>query len=596
MSLIKRDKDFTCPIGKEVLQTNHLSLDSFPPNYPLRDLIEKSLEYEFCQIHKKELQYVCIQDQVKVCNECGLFGEHRSHDIKPLSDLKSEIEKKIKELQGILQSTEKYGKNIENIYQDKRKSMLDIIKSKFRDLQFVLNAKEGEFLSKINSFYDNELETLHLQIGEGSMIKQIISAKASEYRQLTKCSNPFKLLQQDFSNILQDTALLDKTEKIEKFLQQVELEIESMLSKQLSDLEKMTVAMENQNLMQEELDLKLDEQLSSFTKLEKSQSSAKILSDTIQKSITTQGSQLSVSYPFDAHIQKNLNFIHSIQSDKISALRFQLSKDLQTIPKEDILKLCYIRSNFPRIQDVEIFIENHTVSDEALLEVFWCIFWKNDSLRKIDLDYNMNGNLSKSILFIAENVLPEAKNLKRFGLYFSMAGIHSKACHALSQNLSMMNQNLTYLQLLLNCQEENASSLQKLFVCMPNLKFFGIQTNPELFNDEVLQALILNTLPSLKSLEDFQIILSHSSVTDLSVKRLFDSFPQEWLSTLKVLRVNLSNTKVTDKSLQVFVSESLPKFKNLNTLLINTNNTFVTSALRDKLSQWKPNQASQVNK
>ena len=77
-NLLKNSKDFICPIGQEVQPGSYPSLDSFPPNFTLRCLVEKALEFGLCDNHQKELQYVCIEDKVKVCNECVLFGNHRS--------------------------------------------------------------------------------------------------------------------------------------------------------------------------------------------------------------------------------------------------------------------------------------------------------------------------------------------------------------------------------------------------------------------------------------------------------------------------------------------------------------------------------------
>ena len=168
-SILKHSKDFVCPIGKEVLRGNHSNLDSFPPNFTLRALIEKSLEFGLCQDHKKELQFMCIDDKEKVCYECALFGKHVKHNIKPLADFKSEMENKTTKLEELLQATEKYQIETEKVYKDQRNISLSLVQSRFRDLRFILNAKEGEFISKVNSLYDKEIDELRSQIGESSL-------------------------------------------------------------------------------------------------------------------------------------------------------------------------------------------------------------------------------------------------------------------------------------------------------------------------------------------------------------------------------------------------------------------------------------------
>jgi len=225
LNLIKQRGHFICPIGKEVLRGDHSKLECFPPNFTLRNLVEKSLEFGVCANHKKELQYICVQDNVKVCHECVLFGEHANHKVKPLSDLKPEMEKKTQKLQEILKATEEYYKNTKTLFEDQRKEALNLVRLRFEDLEFLLKAKEGECLYKINSFYDQEIDKLCLEVGENSRARHIMKEKISEYQQFTKPSNPFDLLEEDFSavsDLIQETVNLANTDKIEPLLQKNE--------------------------------------------------------------------------------------------------------------------------------------------------------------------------------------------------------------------------------------------------------------------------------------------------------------------------------------------------------------------------------------
>jgi len=122
---------------------------------------------------------------------------------------------------------------------------------------------------------------------------------------------------------------------------------------------------------------------------------------------------------------------------------------------------------------------------------------------------------------------------------------------------------------------------------MPNLEEFVYQCHSQTFDDQVLEAFIANTLPSLKKLKSFQLFIFRSKVTDSSVKRLFAALPEKWFQTMKTLVVELEKTRVSDESVKEFVEKSLEKFKNLCDFRIHTGNTDVSSGMKHKIVKWE---------
>jgi hypothetical protein len=35
-----------------------------------------------CPEHNKKLEIICIDDQMRICPNCALFGAHKNHEIK----------------------------------------------------------------------------------------------------------------------------------------------------------------------------------------------------------------------------------------------------------------------------------------------------------------------------------------------------------------------------------------------------------------------------------------------------------------------------------------------------------------------------------
>lgn len=271
LNLIKRPEASTCPVGKEVLNGDYSKLEAFPPNFTLRNLVENSLEFGLCQDHRKELQYICIEDKTKVCHECVLFGEHAGHNVKPLSDLKPPMEKRIQKLEEILRKKEEYHKKTEKLYTDQRNEALDLLRSRFKDSEYMLKVKEAECAYQIYSFYDKEMEKLRGLVGENSKARHTLKAKISEYEQITKQPNPFELLQEDFPvacDMIQEAIQLDKTDEIGPLLNKMNQEIDSFLDSQLSTLQTFRIPDEYFTNI-EEMNIKLEEKLASREELEK---------------------------------------------------------------------------------------------------------------------------------------------------------------------------------------------------------------------------------------------------------------------------------------------------------------------------------------
>jgi len=179
------------------------------------------------------------------------------------------------------------------------------------------------------------------------------------------------------------------------------------------------------------------------------------------------------------------------------------------------------------------------------------------------------------------------QNLKELEGWFDNCETSQIVWTSPSQSKFRLTKNPSSITLSMKQKEIDARSLQKLFVSLPKLEKFAFQVNCNIFNDNVLEIFISKTLPSLKNLKDFQLFIEDSVVTDLSVKKLLNTFPQEWFLTLENLQISFKNTKITNESLREFVDEKLIKFNALKNFELNTTSTCVTLVMRDNISQWE---------
>lgn len=63
------------------------------PVQPAQSSVETPKEdpTNLCHEHGRKLEIVCINDRVRICSNCALFGKHRGHDIREEPDVVAEI-------------------------------------------------------------------------------------------------------------------------------------------------------------------------------------------------------------------------------------------------------------------------------------------------------------------------------------------------------------------------------------------------------------------------------------------------------------------------------------------------------------------------
>jgi len=232
--------------------------------------------YEKCKIHpRRPIEYVCLTDKEKICADCMAFGNHKSggdHRIQRLEFLKESIDPQIKCFEDLSSKLYIFSKNAEKTYEGQRKATLNMIQDKFKELRYLISKQEAEFNSEINSFYDQEIEKLRKQTRENSIAKQVILQKISEYNKIMQIENSFELLEEDFSGVIktiQRSANAKTVKKIDQKLQEMKLKIDSTLTGPLSAMKKVAGVTKDLALLHEEIELKLDEELSSRKELEK---------------------------------------------------------------------------------------------------------------------------------------------------------------------------------------------------------------------------------------------------------------------------------------------------------------------------------------
>ncbi len=44
-----------------------------------------------CEEHNRKLEIICIQDRMRICSTCALFGSHKGHDVRMEHEVVGEL-------------------------------------------------------------------------------------------------------------------------------------------------------------------------------------------------------------------------------------------------------------------------------------------------------------------------------------------------------------------------------------------------------------------------------------------------------------------------------------------------------------------------
>ncbi|XP_069618355.1 E3 ubiquitin-protein ligase TRIM39-like [Ranitomeya imitator] len=188
----------------------HLKDHSKGPEHVLTDPCT-SLQTKKCSVHKKILEYYCIDDATCICESCGLIGDHKEHNIDSLDDA---FEKKMEKLKNVLQKliakrnkTERSVRNLEEQRrkaQDKTSRETRRVTALFVGIRRRVDELEKKVLSEISIQGEQTSHSLSDVIQNLEIKKDELSRKMRDIEELCNMTDPLTVLQHPDSSDLCD--------------------------------------------------------------------------------------------------------------------------------------------------------------------------------------------------------------------------------------------------------------------------------------------------------------------------------------------------------------------------------------------------------
>ncbi|XP_075066565.1 E3 ubiquitin/ISG15 ligase TRIM25-like [Mixophyes fleayi] len=190
---------------------NHLRVHSKSAEHVLSDPTT-SLGNKKCSVHKKILEYYCIEDDVCICVSCSLAGEHRGHKVEMLDEASEKKKEKLRNvLQELASKREETNKRVQRLQerrgenQEKAAGVTERVTALFRDIRRQLKDLQKRVLSEIS----RQEQSISLSVSE--LIQQLeikkdeLSRKMRHIEELCNMSDPVTVLQEPDTGDLCDT-------------------------------------------------------------------------------------------------------------------------------------------------------------------------------------------------------------------------------------------------------------------------------------------------------------------------------------------------------------------------------------------------------
>lgn len=101
-----------------------------------------------CPEHRKKLEYVCLDDKVKICANCALFGRHKGHNVRAEDEVMREVTIRAECLLEMLQIIEH---SQANVLDDQVNKQLEDLNQRYHTQKTETEEKLQHFFTEIHS-------------------------------------------------------------------------------------------------------------------------------------------------------------------------------------------------------------------------------------------------------------------------------------------------------------------------------------------------------------------------------------------------------------------------------------------------------------
>jgi len=573
-----------CPLDKLKFDKDLRTIHAFPTNFLGKELLEMKTKWTTCESHKKDNEIICLTDSTLVCSNCVIFGDHKGHEVRLLSDFEKTIKQKKNQLSALSEKFSKAPSGLQTTLKEKKRNIRSMITDRFESLRSKILKKELEMLFKFEStFMDEEINLNNLISNTSFQIPINLQAKLKEFNDtLSALSNPniLTLAEEDFSSLEEEFAEklapleAKQTEKISKIL--------ALFQKSLP----------NEDLLKdfETLDPLNQDIIKSLEQKSPSPQIVDLLIPSVELDISHEAGARILKIE-DSTTKKSL-ILKKPDREKITQVQCRLTLPKGIIENSILSVLILLSKHLVNVDSISLIIDGpRGVNREvAFYGLILTLFSHPERLKSLEISVSNVVVRDFGPLYLFEKVLPQIKDLRSFYCAFSETQTTSAVLRALTKINFSENQNLERFRLHLPGTLLEEQDIIQFLNKTPNVKDLLLGFGHTGLTDQALESFSTKILPSLNKVERLEVGLWETKLTDAGVSKFLANLPD-----ITNLLIGLQLLRISDASIQEFLDKKLTSFNNLEELQVELSDTNVSQNLRRKIQNWTPPQNLQLH-
>jgi len=580
LTAILKDRNPRCPLDKSTFDAKYKRIDDFPKNFLALNLLETQQKQTRCPVHNKFQDLICLDDHTLVCSDCVIFGDHKRHDVKKMSDFEGIAKQKRAQLQAISEKlSDKFSQKKISLY-DKHKITEKAIQRSFNKLRHWIDSQESAMLINLVNLVIDEENHLENAIGKSSDLAVNVQAKLKELENIMENPNITKVIEQGYTELEKQVDkklnfIAEQSLGLPDLLNVLERNIQAEEKVQIFEAiefcnQEIAAFIQRKNNHSESITIPGTKNLLIFQSQDKKEFS--IITDSSQD----QNSEFTFAREFSSNPPQHLlpeSFTFSKSDlEKIRSLHYELN--LSNCPGEVLTSLIQLPKFLENVKELVITLTGS--ADSEIDQIFFCNILSIHeplfaSLEKFKVHISKTLIRNFGVTFLFETILSQMKALKNIVIFFTDIKNDSDSLRKLAEARLKSLSNLEKFHFANDgVSFTGEEDLIRFFDGIPNVKDLSISLNDTLITDYELKY-FSNILPCLNKVKKLSLSLSNTKISDVGVEKL-------WANLLGItnLSMDLDNTLITDASIESLFDLKTTSLKNLKHLYLSTVGTQVS--------------------
>jgi len=559
-NLLSQPEPHLCPIdGKPLSATKQLQ--AFPINIPLKEMNQKDPQKPFCQTHGKDIEIICLTEKREICESCKEACLHQNHNLRPLDQIKTKIDRKIDDFQNIFNHCEKYPKLIQIMLEEEELNLTELVKSKFAELRETLEKREELLLAEIRHYAKTKRGRMNETLQKDIDLKRTLNEKIMALKNNPVDEKTLDILKETGCQAFSKTEFFLLKSYLQTFsTQKFKKKIDSFCTQMTSGIKQFQFPFSSQVFLQRMqlnfISVKNNQEVFTSNELVEFEKDAHKLLLSIKETAT----------PSELPIEK----LEEITELELNLMEYP-NINLTAMWDQIILTISYLWQSLKKAVKLTIKFQAGPRQPKDLLYLLDCEFWDD---RKVKTRCDISGIIDEPRLVeLVSEVLPKLPDVKEIRLHLKWQNrISDRSIEALIKNHPATLNALNYFSFVLDGSLVTDQSISSLLSCLSALRVFKLHLWKTKITDETLKRFASSSLPNMKFLQHFEMSLIETAVTDDGVEPLF--VPME---NIRIFKLYLEQTKVTNQSIQAFSNITLPAMPFLEALEFNVRGTLITN-------------------